>query len=99
MQLGYSKRVDANQARLVEMMRQLGMRVLVLSSVGRGVPDLLVGCNGLLKLCEVKDGKKFLSAQKLTQDQVKFFSDWDGYCCILRSENDVLALRKSMIKC
>jgi len=98
MHLGYSKRVDANQARLVEMMRKLGMKVLVLSSVGGGVPDLIVGCNFKLAYVEVKDGKKFLSAQRLTPDQEKFFAAWEGYCTIIRCEDDVLTLRASMMK-
>jgi hypothetical protein len=99
MRLGYAKRTDANQKRLVELMRKIGMKVLILSNVGEGVPDLLVGFNNQLKLCEIKDGKKFLSAQRLTPDQEKFFAEWDGYCTILRCEEDVLLLHGKMLRC
>lgn len=98
MRLGYKKRVDANQASLVALLRKIGFRVLILSSVGDGVPDLLVGLNEKLRFCEVKDGRKPLSAQKLTPDQEVFFQEWDGYCTILRCEDDVLRLHASMIK-
>lgn len=97
MHLGYKKRVDANQAALVALLRKIGFKVLILSSVGDGVPDLLVGLNGKLRFCEVKDGRKPLSAQKLTPDQEAFFAKWDGYCTILRCEDDVLSLHDKML--
>jgi hypothetical protein len=63
-------RVDANQAAIVQALRDAGAYVWVI-----GLPvDLLAGYNGKTWLMEVKtDGKK-----KLTQLQADFFSAWIG---------------------
>jgi hypothetical protein len=63
-------RVDANQAAIVQALRDAGAYVWVI-----GLPvDLLVGYNGNTWLMEVKtDGKK-----KLTQLQADFFGAWIG---------------------
>jgi hypothetical protein len=62
----FARKVDANQAAIVEVMRAGGALVVSIAAVGRGVPDLLVGCGGQWRLVEVKDGKKVASARRLT---------------------------------
>jgi len=47
-------RVDRNHAEIVDALRKCGARVLDLSRVGRGCPDLLVHVGRLLVLVEVK---------------------------------------------
>lgn len=50
-----AKRVDENQADIVQALRQAGRLVQDLHAVGRGVPDLLVCApSGRLVLLEVK---------------------------------------------
>jgi hypothetical protein len=49
--------VDDNHTEVIKMLEALGCRVQSLASVGRGVPDLLVQCDGVLHLVEVKDGR------------------------------------------
>jgi len=49
------RRVDVNQAAIVRALRESGASVAVLSSVGRGLPDLLVGFQGVNFLLEVKN--------------------------------------------
>lgn len=71
-------RVDANQPEIVAALRQSGCSVEHLHSVGGGVPDLLVGVQGLNLLIEVKDGSKPPSARKLTPDQVEWHGKWQG---------------------
>ena len=71
-------RVDANQKQVVLNLRQLGCKVLILSMVGKGCPDLLIGYNGRLTLVELKDGDKPPSKQKLTEDEEVFFEEWEG---------------------
>jgi Holliday junction resolvase len=84
-------KTDANQAGIVEYLRRAGCRVLILSAVGSGCPDLLVGHKNKLALVEIKDGKKKPSARKLTPDQVKFHEDWKGYpIFILKDDADVV---------
>ena len=81
-------RVDDNQRIIVEMFRKMGAKVLILSSMGNGCPDLLVAINGKMKLIEVKDGNKPLSAQKLTEAEQEFFEKWQPYVKIVRNDVD-----------
>jgi len=67
-----SARTDSNQAAIVAAFRDLGCSVFTLHTVGRGFPDLAVGCNGLNLLIEVKDGSKCPSARRLTSDEQRF---------------------------
>lgn len=71
-------RVDANQCAIVKAMRKQGAFVQMLSEVGHGVPDLLVGYAGKTALVEVKDGSKPPSAQALTGDQLAWHGAWRG---------------------
>lgn len=70
------KRVDANQASVVDALRRCGCKVQTLHTVGDGCPDLLVGWHGLLFVVEVKDGDKPPSKQKLTEDEVRWHGEW-----------------------
>jgi len=67
-------RVDANQREIVEAMRAVGATVEVLSDVGRGVPDLMVGWRGRTLLMEVKRDRR----ASLTADQQTWWSKWRG---------------------
>lgn len=86
-------RTDANQEDVVEAFRAFGCTVLVLSMVGDGCPDLLVGITGpdvpFNLLVEVKDGMKSPSRRKLTKDQVKFLSSWRGAYAVVETLDDV----------
>lgn len=84
-------RADGNQTAVVQALRQAGRSVLVLSGVGRGCPDLLVGWPGGNLLLEVKDGSKPPSARKLTPDEADFFVRWRGPCAVVSSVAEALA--------
>jgi Holliday junction resolvase len=71
-------KVDANQDSVVSALRAAGATVQSLAAVGKGVPDLLVGYKGKTLLMEVKDGRKPLSAQRLTEDQLTWHGNWKG---------------------
>jgi hypothetical protein len=71
-------KIDANQEQVVLALRAVGASVQTLASVGKGVPDLLVGYQGKTLLLEVKDGRKPPSARKLTEDQLKWHGAWRG---------------------
>ena len=71
-------KVDQNQDQVVSALRAAGATVQSLASVGKGVPDLLVGYKGKTLLMEVKDGNKPLSAQRLTEDQLTWHGAWKG---------------------
>lgn len=78
-------KIDANQNEIVNALRKAGCSVQILSSVGKGCPDLLVARAGINYLLELKDGKKPKSAQKLTPDQVEWHSKWNGSVYVVNS--------------
>lgn len=73
-----AKRVDDNQKVIVRQLRQLGVSVQHLHTVGDGCPDLLLGFRDKNYLIELKDARKKPSAKKLTPDEEIFFNDWRG---------------------
>ena len=84
-------KVDDNQKAIVDAVRKMGCTVQPLHSVGQGCPDLLVGINGGNFLWEIKDGSKQPSAQRLTEDQVKWHSEWRGSVDVIRSVDEAIA--------
>ena len=71
-------KIDANHDQVVSALRAAGATVQTLAAVGKGVPDLLVGFRGQTILMEIKDGRKIPSAQRLTEDQLKWHGAWNG---------------------
>ena len=58
--------------------------------VGDGFPDGVVAKNCLnTYLIEVKDGDKPPSARKLTPDEARFHSEWQGVVYIIGSVEDI----------
>lgn len=66
-------KVDTNQGDIVRALRRAGASVQSLASVGKGVPDLLVGIRGEVYLLEVKQPKG-----ELTPDQRLWHCAWRG---------------------
>jgi hypothetical protein len=66
-------KVDRNHVEIVKALRDYGAFVVSLASVGKGVPDLLVGYKRHTILIEVKFGNN-----KLTEDQIVFHGKWPG---------------------
>ena len=69
-------RVDENQSQLVDAMRKAGAAVWII-----GLPvDLLIGCNGVTALAEVKvmQGKRKPHAAPYTGLQRDFMASWLG---------------------
>ncbi len=79
------RKVDANQGEIVEALRAAGCSVEILSDVGRGVPDLLVGKNGLNFLMEVKNGDA-----SLTNDERNWMFNWEGQKATVRTPEEAL---------
>lgn len=79
-------RTDSNQSRLVKSLRQLGVRVEILSSLGNGVADLLCAPkHGPMVLLEVKDGSKSKSRQALTGPEKEWHSLWHEHVFTVNS--------------
>ena len=85
-------KIDANQTAVVQALRSVGATVEILSAVGKGCPDLLVGFRGVNYLLEVKDGDKVASAQKLTKDQKQWHAGWRGQKAIVRDPRQAVGL-------
>lgn len=93
-----AKRIDANQGVIVRAFRDMGASVQILSSVGKGCPDLIVGVFGINLLVEIKDGDKPPSQRKLTEHEKHFHESWKGQVCIIQSVDDAFMLIKEMNK-
>ncbi|MCY7276559.1 MAG: hypothetical protein LH702_23205 [Phormidesmis sp. CAN_BIN44] len=89
-------RVDANQSEIIKAFREVGCSVFPLHTVGRGFPDLAVGCRGLNLLVEIKNGSKCPSAQKLTPDEARFFQDWRGQVATVACSQDAIEMVQSV---
>lgn len=88
-------RTDDNHTEIVAKFRRLGAFVQSLASMGRGVPDLLVGHAGTWHLIEVKDGSKPPSKRRLTEDEESWKKKAESACCrveIVYNVDDVVSL-------
>lgn len=91
--MGYRiRRVDNNQKEIVKAFRKLGAKVEILSEVGGGTPDLVIGVKGRMRWIEIKDGSKSPSRRKLTEEQLIFHREWIGYVDIVESVEDVVKI-------
>lgn len=79
------KRTDANQAEIVKALRDIGASVTILSQVGHGVPDLLVGFRRSNMLLEVKT-----EGSGLTSDEAKWFAEWRGQVYVARTVDQAI---------
>jgi len=92
----YANRTDDNQEALVKLWRKMGATVLILSGVGKGCPDVLLGINGKNALVEIKDGSKTPSKQKLTPLEEEFHDSWRGHVCVIKNEQEAAQLIYNM---
>lgn len=75
---GHKGRVDANQEEVVKKLRQCGVTVQILSTVGQGCPDLLCGYRDVNVLLELKDENQPDRFQKLTLQEKAWAMKWNG---------------------
>lgn len=84
------RKVDSNQPEIVKALRELGYSVQPIHIIGRGCPDLLAGKFGRNHIFECKDGSLPPSKRKLTEDEEKWHTNWNGSVHILESIHDVI---------
>ena len=72
------RKTDANQAEIVMALRQAGRTVQSLHKLGHGVPDLLVGYQGVNYLLEVKS-----RGCGLTGDEPEWHETWRGQVSVV----------------
>ncbi len=80
-----AKRVDAVQAEIVSTLRQVGASICYLHTLGKGVPDILVGWHDRNWLLELKTGNA-----KLTSDERLWHLAWKGQVVVVRSAAEAL---------
>jgi hypothetical protein len=87
-------RIDTNQPKIVESLRESGYSVAVLSPLGGGIPDILVGGPSKKRgrppfsiLFEIKNPE---FKWKLTSDEFNFFKEWRGAAYIIETYEDAL---------
>ena len=86
-------RRDANHNAIKEYAIALGFSVCDLADMGNGIPDLLLGMDGVNILVEVKDGNKPPSRRQLTPDENEWHAAWHGGVYIVERAEDVDLLR------
>lgn len=87
------KRTDANHKEIIVGLRKYPvLSVFSTHMVGKGFPDIVIGYKGINYLVEIKDGAKSKSRKKLTEDEIKFHSSWNGQIIIAENIDDVLRL-------
>jgi hypothetical protein len=89
-----NKRVDHNQQLIVAALRHAGASVQVLSELGHGVPDLIIGSsthNGrpINILIEVKNPS---GRCDLTEAEGRWIQAWRGQVAICRTPEEALAV-------
>ena len=86
-----AKRIDENQTTLVEELRKLpGVTVSHTHTLGKGFPDIIVGCKGVNYLFEIKNPSKPKSGRKLTPDEVRWHEGWTGQVSVIETVYDVV---------
>ena len=85
-----ASKVDLNQPQIIRDLRKLGACVTVISSLGKGVPDLLVSYQDRWWLFELKNPDKPKSKQRLTQDEQKWVNKQKAPVYIIRDIGDAL---------
>ena len=86
------KKVDGNQRQIVRAVRAMGATVQVLSEVGKGFPDIIIGCNGYNVLIEIKNDEQSASNQRLTVAEKRFHNSWNGEIYIIRNIEEAINL-------
>ena len=85
------RKTDANHKMIIDQLRKIpGISVFSTHTIGKGFPDIVVGYKQKNYLFEIKDGAKVKSAQKLTEDEIKFHTKWTGQISIITTFEEAL---------
>lgn len=83
-------RTDGNQTEIVAGLRARGHSVLVMSGLGKGAPDILVGRHGQNVLVELKDPTQPPSKRKLTPDEKVWHAAWRGQVIVATHIDEII---------
>lgn len=85
-----AKKVDSNQPAIVKQLKALHVSVQLLSGVGDGCLDLLLGVRNLNFLVELK--RPGLKKKGLKPKQIKFLAEWRGQASVCESLEEILVV-------
>lgn len=88
--------IDANQPEIVKVFRDLQCSVRHTHQLPDGGGDIIVGCQNLNCLVEIKDGSKPASKQKLTDDEKRFQQSWKGMYRVVSNTDEAIAVVAEM---
>lgn len=88
--------MDANQPEIVQVFRDAGFSVAHTHMIGRGFPDVIIGCPGVNVLIEIKDGSLSPSKQALTEDEADFADKWRGPLAVITSVQEAQQLIQTL---
>ncbi len=74
----YGVKKDANHKDVVDALEKLGAGVVDLSSVGCGVPDLVVWCKDVWHLVDIKNANTAYGKRGLNKRQRDWATNWKG---------------------
>lgn len=80
--------IDRSQQPIVKALRDIGASVQILSHVGQGVPDLLVGYRNINVLLEVKNEDDGPKKRALTAAEKDWHAMWGGQVAIAHSPEE-----------
>ena len=81
-------KIDINQREIVASLREIpGCSVTILSAVGMGCPDILVGYSSVNYLMEIKS-EWAREGKELTPMQEQWHEDWPGQVAVIWSFED-----------
>lgn len=81
-------RKDSNHQQIVKAFKAMCFAVYDVSQLDEGC-DLFVSKRGETVACEIKDGSKAASRQRLTPGETKFRDKWQGEWALVRCPEDV----------
>jgi len=87
-----ASKVDLNQPQIIRDLRKLGACVTVISSVGKGVPDLLVSYQDRWWLFELKNPDNPKSKQRLTKDEQRWVNKQKAPVYIIRDTLEAIVI-------
>lgn len=93
-----ANRLDNNQIDIVKALKKAGCSVQALNKIKDGCPDIMVShrmlTNGIKMnwLFEIKDPKQPPSKRVLTEDEERWFGDWQGQVCIIETAEEALRI-------
>jgi len=88
----YGAKKDANHFEIMNYLKKLGAYVLDMSTLGQGVPDLMVLINGKNYLVDIKNPKTGYGRRGLNERQKRWAEEWQGGKVYLISTVDEVIL-------